>query len=298
MVGEALIDEVIDGGRVGRYPGGSPSNVALGLARLEVDTVLHTMIGDDANGRLIRRHLGAAGVALTADSVTDAPTSRAVATISEDGSANYRFDVTWHPAPIADLGTPTIIHAGSLGAFLEPGSRVTRDIVQRGRSRDARITFDPNIRPSLLPHLVETRTLFEELAFTSDVTKLSDEDADYLYPGLPPADVLDLLIDSGVRVAAITRGAEGAILAGGGERVVIPPVAVRVVDTVGAGDSFMAALIWALAFEGDEWTGEPVSAERLRVVGRAAASAAAITVSRPGADLPTLRELRASLSGA
>ena len=298
MVGEALIDEVVDGGRVGRHPGGSPSNVALGLARLDVNTALHTTIGDDADGRLIRRHLGAAGVALTADSVTAAPTSRAVATLSPDGSASYRFDVTWNPAPLADLGTPTVIHAGSLGAFMEPGSKITRGIIRRGRRQDARITFDPNIRPSLLPHADETRALFEELAFTSQLTKLSDEDAEYLYPGRPPEAVLDLLIESGAGVAAITRGAEGAMLASGGGRVVIPPVTVRIVDTVGAGDSFMAALIWALAFDGPGWDGDPVSADRLLVVGRVAAAAAALTVSRPGADLPTLRELRSSLDGA
>jgi len=298
VVGEALIDEVVDGGRVGRHPGGSPSNVALGLARLDVDTVLHTRIGDDADGGLIRRHLGATGVGLTADSVTAAPTSRAVATISQDGSASYRFDVTWDPAPLADLGTPTVIHAGSLGAFMEPGSKVTRDIIQRGLRQDARITLDPNIRPSLLPDPAETRAFFEELAFTSHLTKLSDEDAEYLYPGRPLEDVLNLLIDGGIPIAAITRGADGAMLASGGERIVIPPVTVGVVDTVGAGDSFMATLIWALAFDADGWAGEQVSAERLRVVGRAAATAAALTVCRPGADLPTLRELRASLSGA
>ena len=90
-------------------------------------------------------------------------------------------------------------------------------------------------------------------------------------------------------VAAITRGSEGAQLASGPDRVTVPPDVTAVADTVGAGDSFMAALIFALVSQG--WHGEPVSPRRLEEIGATAARAAAITVSRPGADLPDLTEL-------
>ena len=92
-------------------------------------------------------------------------------------------------------------------------------------------------------------------------------------------------------VAGITRGSRGAQLASGAERVIVPPVRTTVADTVGAGDSFMAALIWALIFEGGDWDGQPIPRPRLEDVGGAAALAAAITVSRPGANLPRLDEL-------
>lgn len=295
VVGEALIDEVVHGDRVSRHPGGSPANVALGLARLDVDTRLHTAIGNDADGDLIERHLAASGAALTPESLTIAPTSKAVATLAEDGSATYRFALGWDPAPLHDLGSPRVVHTGSLGAFLRPGAEVTRDILQRGRSQGALITLDPNVRPSLLPGQGSVRAAFEELALTSRLTKLSDEDAEFLYPGMPLDGVLDLLIAGGVAVAAITRGDKGAWLASGSDRIEIPPVRTRVADTVGAGDSFMAALIWALVFRegGDDagWDGEPVTADRLRAVGETAALAASITVSRPGADLPDLPTL-------
>lgn len=293
VIGEALIDEVVDGGRVSRHPGGSPANVALGLARLEVDTLLHTAIGDDDDGALIERHLRASGVSLTAGSVTSAPTSKAVATLAEDGSATYRFAVRWDPASLDDLASPTLIHTGSLGAFLRPGSRVVRDIIRRGRRGGALISFDPNIRPSLLPEPERMRASFEGIALRSGLTKLSDEDAEFLYPGAPVEDVLDILIAGGVSVAAITRGGEPAYLASGTHRVAVPSVRTRVVDTIGAGDSFMAALIWALAFDGSGWDGEPVSAGRLEAVGETAALAAAMTVSRRGADLPRAGELQA-----
>ncbi len=247
---------------------------------------------------MIERHLGAAGVSVTASSVTDAPTSNAVAIRAQDGSVSYRFTVAWEPVRLDDLGSPTLVHAGSLGAFLRPGSEVTRDTIGRGRRLGALISFDPNIRPSLLAEREETRASFEELASSSHLTKLSDEDADHLYPGVPLEDVLDRLVDAGAGVAAVTRGSEGALLASGDERVSVLSVRTPVADTVGAGDSFMAALIWALAFDGAAWAGGPIPAARLQTIGDTAARAAAITVSRSGADLPHIGELRAGLSSA
>lgn len=291
VVGEALIDEVHGGDRVGRHVGGSPANVALGLARLGVTTRLHTALGDDSDGGLIREHLAASGVALTAESRTDAPTSRAIATLAPDGSATYEFALGWNPRPLPVLGSPRVIHTGSLGALLEPGAAVTADIVRRGRAGGALITLDPNVRSSILPDASSARTVFENLAALSHVTKFSDEDAEYLYPGTPLDDVLDLLLAAGVAVAGITRGGEGALLATAGERVAVPPVVTAVADTVGAGDSFMAALVWALVFGGEGWDGHPVDRRRLEEIGSTAACAAALTVSRPGADLPRADEL-------
>lgn len=289
VVGEALIDEVIESGGVRRHAGGSPANVALGLARLGVATRFHTAIGDDGDGELIRKHLRASGVTLTTESVTDRPTSRALATLADDGSATYDFALSWAPRSLDDLGSPTVIHTGSLGAVLEPGCDVTSEIVRRGRAGGALITFDPNIRPSLAGDPDVVRERFAAFVAVSHLVKLSDEDAAFLFPGESVEGVLDRLVEGGVAVAAITRGSEGALLASGTDRVTIPPVETVVADTVGAGDSFMAALIWALVTQG--WHGEPVSRRRLDEIGASAARAAAITVSRPGADLPGLTEL-------
>lgn len=291
VVGEALIDDVVEPDRVGHYPGGSPANVALGLSRLNLATRLHTAIGDDDDGELIRKHLSESGVLLTAESVTDAPTSKAIATLGKDGSATYEFSLSWDPLNLEDVGAPKVIHTGSLGAFLDPGSGITRDILRRGRAAGALITFDPNVRPALVPDSDKTRKLFKALAFSSHLTKLSDEDAEFLFPGKPLDYVLDLLIDGGLAVAAITRGSRGAYLGSSQHRVSIPPVRTVVADSVGAGDSFMATLIWALAFEGGGWDGQPITAQQLQEIGGQAARAAAITVSRPGADLPSLSDL-------
>lgn len=294
VVGEALIDEVVTASGAERHPGGSPANVALGLARLNIATRLHTAIGDDGDGELIRRHLTDSGVALTPESITERPTSRAVATVGADGSATYRFALSWDPRNLADLRKPTIVHTGSLAAFLEPGSEVARDILRRGRATGALISFDPNVRPSLIADPDRSREQFIALALTSHLTKLSDEDAEFFYPGKSIEYVADLLIDSGTAIVGITRGSKGALLASGEHRVRIPPDAVTVADTVGAGDSFMAALIWSLTVESGGWDGRPVTESRLVAVGTWAAHAAGITVSRSGADLPTLPDLQAT----
>jgi fructokinase len=293
VVGEALIDEVVEGDRINRHPGGSPANVAVGLARLNVTTRLHTAIGNDSDGGSINRHLEASGVTLTAESFTGDATSKAEATLASDGGASYRFALSWNPNRLDDLGSPKLIHTGSLGAFLEPGSGVSADIIRRGKDLDALITFDPNIRPSLVADSAATHALFEAMAFSSHLTKLSDEDAEFLLPGKSLEEVTDILIEGGTSVAVVTRGAKGAYLASGHHRVSVPPVRTHVADTVGAGDSFMAALIWALAFDGAGWDGGALPADRLEAVGTAAARAAAITVSRPGADLPYLSDLLA-----
>ncbi|MGN6427026.1 MAG: carbohydrate kinase family protein [Leifsonia sp.] len=294
VVGEALVDEVVRDTTVSRHPGGSPANVALGLARLNMVTRLHTAIGEDADGELIRRHLADSGVMLTPESTTNRPTSRAIATLGPDGSATYRFALDWEPRNLDDLRNPAIVHTGSLAAFLEPGSDVTRDIVRRARAAGALVSFDPNVRPSLIADRDHARAQFTALTLSSHLTKLSDEDADFLFPGKSIEHVVDRLIDSGIPVVGITRGSRGALLASGEHRAEIAPTRVAVADTVGAGDSFMAALIWSLTAEDGGWDGRPVSEGRLLSVGARAAHLAGITVSRTGADLPTLADLEAA----
>lgn len=271
VIGESLVDVVRDGDTETRHAGGSPMNVAYGLAQLGIGTQLLTRIGRDADGALIERHLSA--VELLEGSLRDAPTSTAIATIGADGSATYEFDVDWDLGPIEAFAN--WVHVGSIGAFLSPGA----DSVERYLSTCEKVSFDPNIRPALMPGDAVER--FERIARLTTVVKLSDEDAAWLYPGVE--NVIDVLRALGPSVVAITRGAEGATIATETERYEIEPVRVAVADTIGAGDSFMAALIAELINDG------PVDA-----AARTAVAAAAITVSRAGAQLPTRAELDAA----
>ena len=270
VVGEALVDVVRrpDGSEVER-PGGSPLNVAVALSRLGGEVALLTALGDDARGALVREHLGASRVDVVAAPLPR--TAVAEATLDDTGAATYRFDITWDLAGAPPVPEPDWLHVGSIATVLAPGARQVVDLVAQHRGR-CPISFDPNCRPLLTPE--PDLPAVEALVAQCDVVKLSDEDAAFLLPGLPLPEVLSRWRSLGPGLVVVTRGAEGA-LALGEDLVEVPVPAGRpVVDTVGAGDTFMAGLI---ATRG-------TSCEL-------AAAAARVTVSRVGADPPWRDEL-------
>ena len=274
VIGESLVDVVRDGGSESRHAGGSPMNVAYGLAQLGVPASLLTRIGRDDDGALIEQHLARAGVELLPASLRDEPTSTAIATIGADRAASYEFDVTW------DLGAVDAsadwVHVGSIATFLAPGADVIEDYL----ATCGKVSYDPNIRAALMP--VDARERFERVARLTTVLKLSDEDGRWLYPDLDEAALLYRLLGFGPAVVVITRGADGAAVATAEQRFDVPAVRVTVADTVGAGDSFMAAFIACL-----------LDGKSADAAARSAIAAAAITVSLVGAQPPTRAELDA-----
>lgn len=286
VVGEALVD-IVGPSLEDEIPGGSPANVALGLGRLGVSVDFVTWLGDDARGHRIASHLEASDVRLPDSAFQAKRTSTAAVTLRPDGQPAYLFDIDWSIPAVA--GTPERLHTGSLGALLEPGADAVRDLVLRTRAAGGSVSLDPNIRPALLADALRVRARFEELAAAADIVKLSDEDAEWLYPDEAGDAVLGRLHELGVRVAVLTAGASGSTLSTSRESVVVPARATAVVDTVGAGDTYMAALLWQI----DPGELERLTGEDLIRIGSTCAEAAAVTVSRTGADLPWAFELRA-----
>jgi len=304
VVGEALVDLVVQPDSPGpprAHPGGSPANVAVGLARLGHLVTLITEIGTDGYGALVRDHLVYNGVQLPPGSEVGGPTNRAVAHLDENGSASYAFDISWS---VGDLELPpgtTFLHTGSLALALEPGAAAVVDLVRRtSNNGSALISFDPNIRPALVGDRTSAVQRIEEVAAFCHVVKMSDEDLGYLFPGAGPADVADRFLRRGVtELAAITLGPRGSYVATSHATVKLPALAEKVVDTVGAGDAFSAGLIDALAERVLHL--KPIGAQRqaisrlttaeLAAVARRASVVAAITVSRAGADPPTKAEV-------
>ncbi|MEO5534618.1 MAG: carbohydrate kinase [Pseudolysinimonas sp.] len=277
VIGEALVDIVH---RVGQddvaLPGGSPLNVAVGLARLGIPTMLHAAFGTDVHGQMVADHLVASGVIPTRGTVGTAATSVAEATIDVDGGASYDFRIAWDPAPIDARGYD-LVHTGSIGAALDPGAaRVEAALA----TATGLVSFDPNIRPALMPEDALARV--ERIVALSDVVKASDEDLAWLYPGASVDDVLVRWFAFGPRLVVVTRGDSGAdaLSADGRAHIEAPPTTVA--DTIGAGDSFMAGLLTHVLERG---FGE------IQKTLAFASRCAAITVSRPGADPPWRAEL-------
>lgn len=286
VVGEALMDITASPGGTTEIPGGGPANVALGLARRGVEVSLLTNLGRDSRGLEITTHLEESGVAVLPESFHDLATSTARATLDATGAASYQFDITWQLPDEITLAVPPVIHTGSLGAFLEPGADGVEALL--AAHPDAIVTFDPNIRAALVGSPEAARTRFEQIARRAAVVKLSDEDAEYLYPGATLASVIDEILALGPRLVAITRGGEGATLATATDRVEVAAPRVTVVDTIGAGDTFMASLLTEPAVRA---AAAELSAVDLAEIGQRAVIAAAVTVSRAGADLPWADEL-------
>jgi fructokinase len=301
-IGESLVDVVDapddDGSPIlVEHPGGSPMNIAVGAARLGLPVTLLTEVGPDARGQAIVKHVEASGVTVDPESFRDEPTSSATAHIQTDGSADYSFDLRWSLPAGLPAPTAGIAHTGSLGAFVEPGGSAVVELL-RAAGQDVLITFDPNIRPSLVGEHPDAFARFAEIAALAAVLKLSDEDAAWLYPGLGLDEVIDRILDLGPALVAVTRGGEGALLATRRDRVAVAGVRVDVIDTIGAGDSFMSALIAQLAglleagaSPHEVRAASVIDAAALERIGTFAVRCAAITVSRAGANPPHLTDL-------
>jgi fructokinase len=293
VIGEALVDVVdLPGKPLRRIPGGSPFNVAIGLARLQIPTALLTCLGADSDGDLLLSALDEAGVAFVGERT--GRTSTAHAELDAGGSATYTFAVEWDPHPVADLAGDAlldVVHVGSIGAFLRPGCDLVDQFLERQPARLR--SFDPNIRPALVGSRTAARERVESIGRHVDVVKLSDEDASWLYPGVEIGDVISSLLALGAELVALTRGAEGSVIATRRHRLEVPAPRVRVVDTIGAGDAYMTALLGALVLNDAAALGPAnLPADVLLDVGAMASRAAAFVVARAGSSPPTLDQLR------
>ncbi|MCP2031117.1 fructokinase [Okibacterium sp. HSC-33S16] len=297
VVGEALIDVVHRAdGTFSEAPGGSPANVALALGRLERNPRLLTSLGDDDGGRAVRAWLEASGVIVQGRPT--ARTSTAVAHLDAHGAATYEFAISSEiDADGVDLAD--VLHIGSIAAILEPGAASVARLLDRHHDR-ALVCYDPNIRPTLIRDEGAVRQRVLSLIERSDVIKASDEDAAWLYPGEDVAAVARRWLRSGPALVVITKGSAGALAVTRGFEVRVGSTRTEVIDTVGAGDTFMGALIDGLVAEGafgSKARQTLMSLNKAHLTGllNRSGRAAAVTVSRVGANPPTRTELGAAI---
>lgn len=308
VIGECLVDVVeSETSAPTAHVGGSPLNVAVGLARMEHDVVFAGRHGNDDYGRMIARALRAQGITsvLEADEL---PTSVATATLDPTGQASYEFSLEWS-LPAAELLTGKLVeaaghiehlHTGSLAALMEPGASVVKQVFDELRET-ATISYDPNYRPSLVPNRELARHQVEEFVALADVVQASTDDLELLYPERSHYDTMAAWMELGPALVTVTRGASGAVALARSGSTAQSAFSIDVADTVGAGDSFMAATLSSLRSRGllgsaNRQALQEISEHDVAEVLHTAAKAASLTASRFGAQPPTAQELDAALN--
>jgi len=304
VCGEALFDvfatgETPTGMAMDARIGGSPFNVAIGLARLGQPVAFLSQISRGFLGERLMRALLAEGVAASTVQRSDAPTTLSLIGVDAQGVPSYAFygegcaDRLLDESALAALPAGVkAINFGSYATVVGSTAATQRTLVKRAQGH-ALIAYDPNIRLNVEPRLEVWRTQIEWMLPRTQLLKVSDEDLRLVWPGLAPAEFAARALAQGVALVVVTRGSEGASGWTAAAQVDVPPVQVAVVDTVGAGDTFQAALLTWLA-ERDALAAASLAALSKDALAEAlgfAARAAAITCSRRGADMPRRAEL-------
>ncbi len=292
VVGESLVDVVIDpDGDTQEAPGGSPLNVAVGLARLDVPATLITQVGHDERAGMVVHHVEASDVALVAAPLQSGRTSTAIARLDAAGLARYEFDLEWS-LPRQELPPCVALHVGSLGTTLEPGRESVLDLVEQAVGRELFVSYDANLRETFVDDAERTWREVRSLAARCTLVKLSDEDAGLLAPDTDPDEVARTLLEGErTELVLLTRGAEGATAFTLTQSVSARPRQIEVVDTVGAGDAFMAGTLAQLADLEAFREGLPTDAAALEQLVGGAVEVAALTCERRGANPPRRQEL-------
>ena len=294
VAGEVLIDLIPGISERKPIVGGGPANTAKALSKLGLDTQFIDGISSDEYGQMAKDELNTAGVKLDYVKYSDKPTCLAIISLSDSGSATYEFVIentatfdftsVWLPKP--QTRWPTLLHIGTLAAVIEPGASVLFEWAQ-SLAKVAPIVFDPNIRPAVISDRKQYVAQVERWTAISSAVKVSDEDIKWLYPSIGVEQIINDWLTKGPSLIVVTHGDKGLTGYRKNERVSVEAVKVKVVDTVGAGDTVGAILVEAMEKDGLE----SLTGARLEMMLKRAAKAAAITVSRVGAHPPTSEEL-------
>ena len=305
VCGEALYDLFVEaetpaGLHIDARIGGSPFNVAVGLARLGRPAALLTGVSSDALGDRLAAALESEGVETRFLVRMANPTTLAVVALGPAGEPRYTFygegaaDRSLTREDLPELpGAVSCLHFGSFSLVVEPTAGTLLALAERERGRRF-ISLDPNLRTNVEPDLARWRREIERFARTADLVKLSEEDLGHLDPAADPDRLAAAWLDEGARIVVLTKGAGGAALWTRTGRVDHPGFPVEVVDTVGAGDAFQAALLCRLDEAGQLTAARDVGPMADDEAGRLlafACNAAARSCARRGADFPHRPEL-------
>lgn len=297
--GESLIDMVPENGAFLPLPGGSVYNTTVALGRLGAKTAYLWPLSQDAFGDALRAPLEKAGVDLSLCPSTPRLTTLALVFLN-DGHATYSFYDEGTAGRMFSTGDlPNIpdgieaLFIGGISLIQDPCGATVEELAHRAAERGLVTIVDLNIRPSLIGDDRATRERLGALMRIADIVKISDDDAAWLFPENTPEDTVLQLLDLGPRLILHTHGSDGATGIGRNVRVTRGAEKVTVADTIGAGDTFNAGLLTALSEAGALTRNglDNLDEATLLAALDLASRAAAITVSRPGANPPWRDEL-------
>jgi len=301
-LGEALIDFISRNDLVFEgFPGGSPMNTSVAISRLGIPCQFLGRISNDMFGSRLIDHLKKNSVGTDMVLRTDDSTTLSFVQKQPDGQAQYGFfangtaDRNLPEEELNKIKIPSeakIIHFGSISLSMEPcGSTINEFLLNA--PKNIMLSFDPNIRPSLVPDRDKYMERFEKLCRISSILKLSDEDLLWLYPELETDKAISFLLELGISLIALTTGKTGALLINKNHRIISPLFDLPVADTIGAGDTFHGAMLSYLYKQ--NWlnrnTLNNLSKEQLKTIGNYANKAAGINCFRSGANPPTKLEM-------
>lgn len=310
--GEILIDFTQEGINEGgtplfaAHPGGAPANVSVGVSRLGRNSAFIGKTGTDMHGKTLKSVLEENGVetrGMIAD--PDVFTTLAFVSVNEDGEREFSFarkpgadtQIQWEEMDQELIENSRIFHIGSLSLTDEPARSACLQAVRHAREHGVMVSYDPNYRASLWPNEEQAIEQMRSLIPYADIMKISDEETALLTGLEDPREAARSLIEQGVKVAAVTLGSEGALVANQQGMYKVAGYASKVADTNGAGDSFWATMLAQIAGSGKK--AEELSLVELSQFVSFANAAAALTVRRHGAipAMPSLREVEAFLDG-
>ncbi|MCJ7959340.1 carbohydrate kinase [Pseudomonas sp. N2-5-1-1] len=280
--------------------GGSPFNVAVGLRRLGIDSALFGGLSNDFLGQRLLQVLKDEGVSEQFLVEFPAPTTLAMVAVGANGSPQYSFrgegcaDRQLRVVHLPTLGHEIRgLHIGSFSLVVQPIGDTLLNLVKR-ESGKRLISLDPNVRLNPQPDIQLWRDRVGELVKHADLIKVSDEDLHLLYPDQSPESVLQGWLQHRCQLVFLTRGGDGAtVFSRQHGSWSAPAVKVVIADTVGAGDTFQAALIaWLTEQQLDSVEGlQQLSREQIDSMLDFAIRAAALTCSKTGPDLPYRAQL-------
>jgi fructokinase len=304
-VGEALIDFIPARTEDGREcfvpaPGGSPYNTAISVARLDVTTGFLGRISQDFFGDRLVSNLQDNNVDVSRIRRSPDPSTLAFVSRDADGNARYAFfanDSADRSLDISDVNEelPDEVEAlqcGSISLVLEPGASTIVELIKRESQRRV-VSFDPNVRASMITDRTGYISRFEKLSGLSTIVKISIDDLEWIYPGTDMRDCAYTLLALGTDLVVVTRGGDGASAFSKSGEVHVESVDTDIADTIGAGDSFHGGLLAYLQRHGllSRDRIPELSEQEIEAALRFASQVSAVTCSRHGAQPPYLSEI-------